>query len=150
MLGILAVVVAASGCTDNTTTNKTYSNNGISFTYPGDWSEQNATESSTLAVVGNDTSGFALASTTITNVATTNQWASNFKALMKSDGYTFVSGKPRTVDGQSGYEVVMQKSGKYTSTTFFVKNSNPYIAAFTFPTNDQQTVDMILNSLKVP
>jgi len=150
MLGILAVVVAASGCTDNTTTNKTYSNNGISFTYPGSWEIQNSTQSSTLAVVGNDTSAFVLASTTIANVATTNEWASNFKTLMASDGYTFVSGQPRTVDGQSGYTVVMQKSGNYTSTTFFVKNSNPYIASFVSSTNDQQTVDMVLNSLKVP
>ena len=61
VLFILVVVVAASGCTSqNTSSNKTYSANGVSFTYPGNWTEQNMTTYQTqfgftgtvLAVVG--------------------------------------------------------------------------------------------------
>ncbi len=45
VLIMLVLVVAASGCTSqqSTSSNKTYSANGVSFTYPGNWTEQNLT-----------------------------------------------------------------------------------------------------------
>lgn len=159
ILVVLAVIVMASGCIDSGTTNKTYSNNGVSFTYPGDWSEldksdfQNS-ESNVLVAVGDkDKSTFALATVTIGSnqrLATTKEWAASYKSGMLSNGYTFISEKSRTVDGQNGYEVVMQKSGIYTSNTYFAKDGTPYLAAFASTSNDEQTVNMILNSLKVP
>jgi hypothetical protein len=40
---LLVVAVAASGCTRQNVSNKIYSAKGVSFIYPGNWSEQNAT-----------------------------------------------------------------------------------------------------------
>jgi len=39
ILAMMTPAVMALGCTGNQYTNKTYSGNGISFTYPGNWSE---------------------------------------------------------------------------------------------------------------
>ena len=50
IIAILGIIVCASGCTDNTTTTKTYSGNGVSFSYPGNWEELNV--SSTQESVG--------------------------------------------------------------------------------------------------
>lgn len=160
MLGILAVVVMASGCTTDTTTNKTFSSNGISFTYPGSWSELNNTDfaneyGTIAAAVGDEANNqtFILETVNIRKgqkMASTTEWAAAYRSGMEGAGFTFVSGKARTVDGQNGYEVVMQKEGIYTSNTYFQKGGTPYLAAFASTSNDAETVDMILNSLKVP
>lgn len=41
ILSILVFVVSISGCIDDTPENKNYSANGITFQYPGNWSELN-------------------------------------------------------------------------------------------------------------
>jgi len=161
ILGILAVMVMASGCISSSSSNKTYSSNGVSFTYPGDWSVQNNTQalniSNVIVWVGNEKSAFALANVTIPKnktLANTTQWATGTKSNYKNSGYEFVSEKSRTVDGANGYELVFRKSGNYSSYTYFVKNGTPYLAAFNFIDSNMQTVnetvDMVLNSLKVP
>ncbi len=148
----------ASGCTSVSSSNKTYSNNGISFTYPGDWGELNKTDfqnnaSTILVAVGNDNATFVLANVTVganKRIVSTTEWASAYKSSMNKSGYTLISEKSRTVDGVNGYEVVMKKSEIVSSNTYFAKNGNPYLAAFAFEVYDEQAVNMILNSLKVP
>jgi hypothetical protein len=64
VIAIVALVVAASGCTsqngNNTTSNSTsantYSNNNISFSYPSSWSliSENSSENGTVVAVGDD------------------------------------------------------------------------------------------------
>jgi len=58
VIAIVALVVAASGCTsqngNNTTATKTYSNNNISFSYPSNWEiiSENSSENGTVVAVG--------------------------------------------------------------------------------------------------
>lgn len=60
VIAIVALVVAASGCTsqngttNNTTSTKTYSNNNISFSYPANWDliSENSSANGTVIAVG--------------------------------------------------------------------------------------------------
>jgi hypothetical protein len=60
VIAIVALVVAASGCTsqngtgNNSTTTKNYSNNSISFSYPANWDiiSENSSENGTVVAVG--------------------------------------------------------------------------------------------------
>ena len=47
IIAILGIIVCASGCTDSTQDNKTYSGNGVSFTYPGNWDLLDSTDTQT-------------------------------------------------------------------------------------------------------
>jgi hypothetical protein len=160
LIGILVLVVAASGCTSQSTSNKTYSANGVSFTYPGAWSELNSTDlqkslsaSTVLGLVGNNTNEFYVAKVNVGSnqvVSSISQWASGYNSTIKSNGWTFVSGKSLTVDGVPAYQITAQTNSSYYGTdVFFVKNSAPYLAVYVSPSNDQQTLENILNSLKI-
>jgi hypothetical protein len=58
VIAIIALVVAASGCTsqngNNTTATKAYSNNNISFNYPSNWEviSENSSDNGTVVAVG--------------------------------------------------------------------------------------------------
>jgi hypothetical protein len=158
---LLVVAVAASGCTSQNASNKTYSANGVSFVYPGNWSEQNSTSLETqlgssadvLAVVGDGSSykfGFSkLNIGSNQRVATLSEWASSYNSTMKSKGNTFVSGKTSTVDGVKAIQITMLASGTYVTDIFFVKNGTGYLGVYASPTNDTEIFDQIMQSLKV-
>lgn len=163
VLAILAIVVTVSGCTNNQTApaNKTYSANGLSFIYPGSWSELDKTayqsaldgKGELLAVVGDGSnSAFGIARLSKmknqTNV-TLNNLVAYHNSTLKNNGTEYVSEEPVTVDGAKGYEITVKASGNYFSSVLFIKNSTGYLAVFESLDNDQQTLDQILSSLKV-
>jgi hypothetical protein len=158
---LLVVAVSASGCTSQNISNKTYSANGVSFIYPGNWSEQNATSLETelgstgdvLAVVGNGSNykfGFAkLNIGSNQRVATLSEWASNYNSTMRSKGSTYVSEKSSTVNGVKAYQLTMQSAGTYVTDVFFVKNGTGYLAVYASKSNDTEILDQLMQSLNV-
>lgn len=159
---LLVLIVATLGCTSqNSNLNKSYSSNGVSFIYPSNWTVQNTSSlqnqmgstGEVLAVVGDGNAnkfGFAkLKIATNQRIATLNEWASNYNTTMKNQGSTYVSEKKLTVDGVNAYQITMQDSGSYVTDVFFVKEGKGYLAVHASPNNDQQTLDMLMNNLKV-
>jgi hypothetical protein len=152
---ILLIVAFASGCT---TQPQTYSGNGVTFQYPGDWSkdykndiQQSFGNSATVLVsLGKDNAGVVVAKMNITGVSI-NSLSSAFKSSMQSSGYQTVSEKTKTVDGVTAQELVIKdtSSGLYGSCVFLEKNGVIYFIMVGTQNNDQATVDMVLNSFKV-
>ena len=161
-LAILALIVTISGCTSNQTTpaNKTYSASGLSFSYPGDWSELDKTayqsvldgKSELLAVVGdgsNSTFGIAQLKMKNQKYVSLNDLVANYNSTLKNNGTKYVSEGPVTVDGVKGYNITVKASGNYFSSVLFIKNSTGYLAAFESSDNDQLTFNQIIGSLKI-
>lgn len=157
IISILLVVVFAAGCT---TQPQTYNGNGISFQYPGDWStdyksdiqQSFGSSANVLASLGKDNSGIAVAKVNATGISvSTNQLVSTVKSSLQSGGFQVVSEKTRTVDGANANEIVLKdnSTGLYGSFTIFKKNNDIYLIMIATPDNNQQTVDMILNSFKI-
>lgn len=161
---ILVLIVAASGCTsDNTSSNKTYSANGITFVYPGSWSEQNSTTlqsqvgsiGKVVAVVGDGSkSMFGIAKVNIGSnerIASLNEWASSYNSTMKNQGVTYISEKTITVDGVDATMMTMKDpdSGTYITDVFFIKNGTAYLAVYASTNSDQQTFEQLLKNLHI-
>ncbi|MBI5679889.1 MAG: hypothetical protein HZC47_03210 [Methanobacterium sp.] len=159
ILAVLLVVVCASGCTSQP---QTYSGNGITFQYPGDWSgnwtseiQQSVGSSSTvLTSLGKDNAGMAVAKVNIGSVPISiADLTSTMKSGFQSAGYQSVTEKTRTVSGENATEIDFKynvsSTQNYGSFTFFKKNTDIYMIMISTPDNNQQTIDMILNSFKV-
>lgn len=155
---ILLAVVLAAGCIDSGP--KTYSGNGVSFQYPSDWStnyksdfqEGLGSSGDALVSLGKDDAGVAVAKMNLGSVqVTAADIASALKTTTQSSGFTFISESTRTVDGVKAYESTFKQtsSGLYASFTFLEKNGGLYAIIVATPSNDKQTVDLILNSFKV-
>jgi hypothetical protein len=163
ILIILALIIAVSGCTTNQSSpaNKTYSLNGLSFIYPGDWSELDKTiyqsalddKGELLAVVGDGSnSSFGIAR--INNVknqtnVTLNNLMVYYNSTLKNKGTEYVSEGPVTVDGIKGYEITVKASENYLSSVLFIKNGTGYLAVFESSDNDQQMFNQIIKSINV-
>lgn len=159
ILAVILVAVFAAGCTSSSGP-KTYNSNGISFQYPGDWStdyksdiQESLGNSANVSVsLGKDDAGMAVANAEMGSVnVPLDTLASAFKSGLQSGGFTISSEKTRTVDGSTAKEFVIKdnQSGLYGSFTLFKKNNDIYFIMIATPDNNQQTVDMILNSFKV-
>lgn len=158
---MLVIVAAACGCTSQSTSTKTYSANGVTFNYPSNWAEQSSSSlqsqlgslGTVLGVVGDGSDyKFGISKLIIgenQRMASISEWASNYNTTMKSQGKTYVSEKQRTIDGVEAYQITFQSSGIYVTDDFFIKNGNGYLTAYAAPNNDQQNLDLILNSLKI-
>lgn len=162
LLVLLALVVSVSGCTSqNTTNNKTYSANGVSFTYPGSWSEENTSTlqselgsaGTVIVVVGdNSTNKFGVAKANLAGgqtISNVDEWASNYNSTMKNAGSTYVSEKKLTVDGVDASQMTFQNSGVYITDIFFIKNNVAYLAVLASTNNDQKILDLLLKNLKI-
>jgi len=165
VIAILALVVFASGCTSEAQ-NKTYNVSGISFTYPGTWSEIskdqiNLTGDSASAIVGvTDESGQIgiLIQSTPSSSESLKSFISINKAGIKKNGYNILSDKTTTVNGVQAHQIIFAGTGssgnstKYVM-TLFKKNNKIYYIVFNSPPEDfdsQQTnYNMVLNSFKV-
>lgn len=158
ILSIVLIVVFATGCTSSEP--KTYNNNGISFQYPGDWGtdykddfQKSLGNSSEILVhLGKDDTGIAVFKMSLGSLKIkSSDLASALKSNLGSRGLEFVSEKTRTVADVKGYEIVAKytKSGHYLSLTFLEKNNTIYLIGIGTQDNNQQTIDMILNSFKV-
>ncbi len=161
ILILLIMVVAISGCTSNTTSNKTYSANGVTFTYPGNGSEQNSSSiqaqvgstGNLIGVVGdNSTFLFGVAKVNIGSdqrLATLNEWAAAHNNSIKTNNETYITEKTMTVDGVDGIMLASNDSDFYYHEVFFIKNNTGYLAILLTKTNDQQLFEQIVNSLKI-
>lgn len=154
----MLVVVCAAGCIDSSP--KTYTGDGISFQYPADWGSiesdfQKSIGSSgdVLVSLGEDDEGIVVAKMDLgTAQVSASQFASAFKSSASSGGLDFVSEKTVTVAGGTGYEKVFKytqnSSQMYASCIFLENNNSLYMIMIGTPNNDQETVDLILNSFK--
>ena len=156
IIGVILVVVFVSGCTAQSSA-KTYSGNNISFQYPGNWSTdynsslQNfGSEGDVLVKLGKNDSGMGVAKANIgsSNLSAATM-ASEFETLIQSK-YQIISNKTVIVDGINATQIVMKdnSNGDYGSLTFLNKNNSIYIIMISTPDNNQQTINMILNSFK--
>lgn len=157
---LIVFVVAISGCTSETTSNKTYSANGVTFVYPGNASEQNITAlqatlgsaGEMLAVVGDNSSfKFGVAKINLDSnqkLASLSEWGSNINASIKSGGDTYVREKNVTVNGVDGIMMVFKDSTYYYHEAFFIKNNTGYLAILQSTSDNQQLFDQIIASLQ--
>ena len=156
ILAVLLVVVCASGCT---TQPQTYSGNGITFQYPGDWgtnwtsSAQGSFGSSgnVLASFGKDKNGVAVVKVNTGGInLDANTLTSAFRSAFQSQGQA--TEKTRTVGGVNATEWNMQINSangtEYGSFTILKNNADVYMIIIGTSDNNQQTVDLILNSFK--
>ncbi len=162
ILAILALVIAVSGCTntDSAPANKTYSANGLSFIYPGYWSELDKTayqsvledKGELLTVMGDGSSTFGIARLNKMKNQTNNTLDSligYYNATLNANGTEYVSEGHVTVDGVSGYKMTVKASENYLSGVLFIKSSTAYLVVFESSDNNQKTLNQILNSLKI-
>lgn len=161
ILAVLLVVVCASGCT---TQPQTYTGNGITFQYPGDWGsnwtsdvqQSLGSSGSVLVSFGKDNAGVAVAKVPMGSLASSISLAdlsSAMKTGFQSAGYQSVTEKNRTVGGISATEIDFKYTANSTDTygsfTLFKSSNDVYMIMIATPDNNQQTIDMILNSFKI-
>lgn len=157
IIAILGIIVCASGCTDSTQENKTYSGNGVSFTYPGNWDLLDSTDTQTsvgnmgtvIVVVGVENQDmFGLFTVNIgenQRLATPSEWLSTMK---KSIGSNYVSDKTITVDGEKGVQLTAQDSdGNNMYYAFWNKNGEGYMALLVTETESQDLFDSIISTI---
>ncbi len=158
ILAVVLLVVMASGCTsDEWSSNKTYSGNGITFQYPGTWSE-NATKTVTvpsgshsIAAVGSSDEGFAIGSITASGLDTASIQDVLNQLIQEYQAQGYGASKSITVDGSTATMITTtskDSSGYYTTIAFWVKNNSLYYAAYVSSTNSTQNMEKILGSLK--
>lgn len=162
VLTILALIVAVSGCTTSqqAPANKTYSVNGLSFIYPGDWSELDKSsyqsvlddKGELLVVLGDGSTMFGVAKLNKINNqtdVTLDSLIRYYNATLNANGTKYVSESPVTVDKVKGYKMTVKASENYLSGVLFIKNNTAYLTVFESSDNDQKTFNQILNSLKI-
>ncbi|MDY9924226.1 hypothetical protein [Methanobacterium sp.] len=158
ILAVVLLVVMASGCTsDEWSSNKTYSGNGVTFTYPGTWSE-NATKtvttpagSNNIAAVGSSDEGFAIGSISASGLDTASIQSVLNQLVQEYQTQGYGSSKSITVDGSTATVITTtskDSSGYYTTIAFWVKNNSLYYAAYVSSSNSTQNMERILGSLK--
>jgi len=158
ILAVVLLVVMASGCTsDQWASNKTYSGNGVTFSYPGTWSE-NATKtvttpsgSNSIAAVGSNDEGFAIGSISASGLDTASIQSVLNQLVQEYQTQGYGASKSVTVDGSTATMITStnkDSSGYYTTIAFWVKNNSLYYAAYVSNTNSTQTLERILGSLK--
>lgn len=163
IIAVILGVVDASGCitsSTNTTSNtsyKTYNGNGISFQYPEEWNTDYnsslgnlSSEGDVLVTLGENNSGMAVAkANTGSNNISASLLASEFKSIIQSK-YQYISNSTLNVDSANATELIIKdnSTGDYGSLTFLNTNNATYIIMISTPKNNQQTINMILNSFK--
>ena len=155
ILIVVSLVVMASGCTgDKWSSTKTYSGNGLTFTYPGTWSENasspmNLSGASTIEAVGTSDEAFAVGTVSVgVSDDILQQAITQTAQTYVSQGYTQ---KSITVDGVTATMITnpnLNAEGMYLSLVFWPKNSKLYYAAYGTKNNDTQTMEKLLGSLK--
>jgi hypothetical protein len=156
---ILGIILSISGCT-NQASNKTYSENGLTFNYPGNWSQLNTsqfqnsigTSGTLLVVVGDkDQNRFGIATANIgagQELKTPAEWANGMNT---SSGFQYLSGKSSTIDGVEGYQLSMKDpSNNYNYYyAYWVKNNKGYLSVLVSPIDQQSLFENISKSIKI-
>jgi hypothetical protein len=158
ILAVVSLVVMASGCTsDEWSSNKTFSGNGVTFQYPGAWSE-NATKSvatpsgaSSIAGVGTNDEAFAIGSISASGLDAESLQQVLNTLVQQYQGQGYGNPKSVQVDGVTASMITStskDSDGFYTTIAFWAKNNKLYYAAYVSTSNDTQTMEKILGTLK--
>ncbi|MCE5213763.1 MAG: hypothetical protein LLF83_03470 [Methanobacterium sp.] len=158
VLVVVSLVVAISGCTsDIWATNKTYSGNGITFTYPGAW-ESDLNKSVTMpagsvskAIVGSSDEILDISTVSGQNLTSDSlqQVINDVMTDFKNKG--FGSEKNITVDGATATMITSQKAdsdGFYTTYVAWVKNNTIYYATYLTKSNSTANLEKVLSTFK--
>lgn len=157
ILAVVMLVVMASGCTssDQWASNKTYSGDGVTFQYPGTWSENKTNMSipgaSSVAAVGSDSEAFVYGTVDISVLS-----SSDIQELMNtvSQGYKsqgMTTEKKLTVDGANATMLSSpnkDSSGIYKTAAFWTKSGKFYVAAYTSTQNGTENFEKVLATFK--
>jgi len=172
LLALLCLVVSVSGCvssgneTNNTTSH--YSQNGISFDYPGTWNTANAVSNNSLAAVGDpnsvdNTTGepqtfVLIQKSNATSSDLQTAYNANYASLFTNTSYQRVSEGNITVNGATALEnvyTVNSTSGTamQMQAVWLKENSDIYVilcgATQSDFNNQQDNFNMVINSFKV-
>jgi len=169
VIAIVALVVAASGCTSqngngtNSTSNKTYSNNSITFNYPASWDliSENSSENGTVITIGdadiqknNTTTGngvviFKLPNTT-NNTADLNTLKSEVATLNGTNSTINIAG---VTANETTFNTTSDNVTGQIKLIDFTKNDYLYFLQYTTLSSDFQTqsglFDIITKSFNV-
>ena len=154
----MSLVVMVSGCvSDQWQSNKTYSDNGVNFTYPGTWQGEaspgySPSNSTSIATVGNEDYGFAMGTVNTQLSGSDLQQVLNQMIQQYKSEPGFISEKNMTVDGVTATEVVTNGSSQnltsQISYVFWIKNDNLFFVVYSSNNNETQTLDRILSTVK--
>jgi hypothetical protein len=158
ILVVVSLVVAISGCTSDVwSTNKTYTGNGITFTYPGTWSSDLNKSvtipagSASQAILGTSDEYFAVSTLSGQNLTSEQlqQTINSFINDQKNQGYG--SEKNITVDSATATMITTPKpnnDGFYESIAVWTKNNTIYYATYWSKSNSTTNLEKILSTLK--
>lgn len=159
ILVVVSLVLLASGCTsDQWASNKTYSAAGLSFQYPGTWSENSTEFISTpsgatgIAAVGTADEAFVAGGLSSSSLSESDiqQLTNELIQTYKNKGFT--TEKTVTVDGVSATMLSTPNKlsdGYYASIALWTKNGKFYFGMYGSKTaSDTATMERILGSLK--
>lgn len=160
VLILVLAIVGISGCTDNTPANKTYSANGVSFTYPGNWSELNKTEyqvehedSEMIFALGNNQTHLTMAKSVPganEEMVTLSEWAQDTNTTISSDQYQYLSEKTLTIGGFDAYQLKYKASDDdYVTYMAFVKNNTFYSLVYVSIYDNPKILEDILTTFKM-
>jgi hypothetical protein len=165
---LLCSVVFISGCvSDNKNSNETqtYSQNNISFTYPGTWEIATATASDSIVAVGDPSTVQSGSPTTLVLIQKANAtkgsnitsvYDSNYANFFNNTGYQRVSEGNITVNGATALENIYKTNStgnqRQYRAVWLYENNTIYVILCIANTNDfqnQQTnFNLIINSFK--
>ena len=129
LISVLVLVIAVSGCTSfNQVQNKTFSNGGITFQYPGTWAD-NITFSYTsppssnetiLGTMGDNTTSVAVISLNLTNPIFSALSIENFANIQKSsfNAGEILSSNVSTSNNITFYEMIYTSKDGVTGESF--------------------------------
>lgn len=164
---IMLFSVMVSGCvTDNKQNNQTqaYSQNNISFNYPGGWATANTTAPNSIAAVADPNSVQSGSPTTVVLIQKPNAtagsnlsavYASNYATFFNNTGYQRVSEGNITVNGSDALENVYTSNStnpKQYRAVWLDENGTIYVILCIANENDfknqQANFNLIINSFK--
>jgi len=178
LTAILALVVLASGCIDDTTTNQTsqptiptkeYSGNGVSFSYPENWEKLQAISQNALVSFG-DPSSVDSATNNVNTLVVIQSVAMTSGTTLKANydatyaqyeatepSFQQISDSTTTVDGTTAYVnihmVDVDGVQKQEKAVWLEKNGKIYvILCGSLPSafeGQQKNFDAIINTFKV-
>lgn len=165
---MLCSVVLVSGCvTDNKQNNETqtYSQNNISFNYPGGWATANPTAPNSIAAVADPNSVQSGSPTTVVLIQKPNAtagsnlsdvYASNYATFFNNTEYQRVSEGNITVNGANALENVYTTNStnpKQYRAVWLDENGTIYVILCIANQSDykdqQANFNLIINSFKV-
>lgn len=165
ILIMILAIVGISGCTEQTPENKTYSADGITFQYPGNWTELNKTKygdldlgnkSEAIFVLGDDNNQARLTFGKIIPahgevLNTLPVWAEKTKSSSSSKELQFLSEKNLTIAGVDAYQLrFIDDDGDYITSIAFIKNNTGYVLVYISIFKETETLENILKSFQMP